>query len=333
MPIIKNIKNLSTLIEDNESLSKMTKKKKQSVKLNLQRKFELMGLTKIAVRCGECSSFLTFDHQIHITSHDERQKLMQANFCKNKFCPTCSKVNSLKVAMIVKQILEILGQKYQPIFVTLTIKNPSITRLRGAIELLNKSFARMTKTKRWMNSIVGFFRAIEYLGDNTPEGECHPHIHSILLVENNYFDRKSNKYITKDEWITMWRKALQVEYDPSIYIESIYDKMKEYSEISENLACALEVAKYCTTFADLQRLSDQDFGFLYRATKGARLYAFGGIFKDTKMQAVTDISHELSVDKQEWKTLETLFYKWVGNHYQLTETNPLTTEENNNGLA
>ena len=66
MPIIKNIKNLSTLIEDNESLSKMTKKKKQSVKLNLQRKFELMGLTKIAVRCGECSSFLTFDHQILI---------------------------------------------------------------------------------------------------------------------------------------------------------------------------------------------------------------------------------------------------------------------------
>ena len=85
MPIIKNLINLSSVIEHDQSITKMTHKKKQAVKLNLQRKFQLMGLTKISERCGDCGSYLTFDHQIHITSHAERMKLMEANFCKNRF--------------------------------------------------------------------------------------------------------------------------------------------------------------------------------------------------------------------------------------------------------
>ena len=328
MPIINKNTNLSTTIENEQSLEKLSAKKKLTVKLNLQRKFQLMGLTKISERCGDCGSYLSFDHQIHITSHDERMKLMEANFCKNRFCPTCSKINSLKVAMIVKQILDTLGDKYQVIFVTFTIKNPAICRLRGALDLLNKSFTRMTKTKRWISSIKGFFRAIEYLGDNTLSGQAHPHIHSILLVENDYFDRNSNKYITKSEWINMWRKALQVEYDPSIYIESIYDKMKEHKEIDANTASAFEVAKYCTTFTDLQKLSDEDFGYLYRATKGARLYAFGGVFKDCKSQAMIDLARERASEDRQWDTLERLVYTWLEGRYHLRKDQ----ENKSNGL-
>ena len=322
MHIIDNYIKLSTTIENEQSLEKLSAKKKQAVKLNLQQKFQQMGLTKLSERCGECGSFLTFDHQIHITSHDERMKLIKANFCKSKFCPTCSKLNSLKVAMIVKQILDILGNKYQPIFVTFTINNPSISRLRGALELLNKSFARLTKTKRWIGSIKGFFRAIEYLGDNTQAGQAHPHIHSILLVENNYFNKSSGSFIPTSEFVQMWRKALQVEYDPIVWVESIYDKMKEHKEIDANTAAAFEVAKYCTTFADLKRLSDKDFGYLYRATKGARLYAFGGVFKDCKSQAIIDLAHMKTDDKREWESLENLFYTWINNHYQLREDKP-----------
>ena len=317
MPIINNNTNLSTAISNEESIDKLTTKKKQAVKLNLQRKFQLMGLTKISERCGDCGSYLTFDHQIHITSHDERMKLMEANFCKNRFCPTCSKINSLKVAMIVKQILDTLGDKYQVIFVTFTIKNPPITRLRSSIELLNTSFRRLSNRKFWKDSIKGFFRAIEYLGDNTAEGQAHPHIHSILLVENDYFDKNSNKYITKDVWIEEWRKALRANYDPSIYIESIYDKMKEHKEIDANTASAFEVAKYCTTFADLQKLSDEDFGYLYRATRSTRLYAFGGVFKDCKSQAMIDLALSQASEDRQWDTLERLVYTWLEGRYHL----------------
>ena len=322
MGIINNNTNLSTAISNEESIDKLTTKKKQAVKLNLQRKFQLMGLTKISERCGDCGSYLTFDHQIHITSHDERMKLMEANFCKNRFCPTCSKINSLKVAMIVKQILDTLGDKYQPIFVTFTINNPSISRLRGAIELLNKSFARMSKTKRWIGSIKGFFRAIEYLGDDTPQGKAHPHIHSILLVENDYFDKSSGKFIPTSEFVQMWRKALRVNYDPIVWVESIYDKMKEHKEIDANTASAFEVAKYCTTFADLQKLSDEDFGYLYRATRSTRLYAFGGVFKDCKSQAMIDLARERASEDRQWDTLERLVYTWLEGRYHLREDQP-----------
>lgn len=328
MPIIKNLINLSSVIENDQSITKMTYKKKQSLKLDLQHKFQTMGFSKLACRCADCGTQLTFDKQQNFFDKDvHRLKLADANFCDNKFCPVCSRNNSLNVALTVEQILEIVGDRYQPIFVTFTIKNPAICRLRGALDLLNKSFTRMTKTKRWMNSIVGFFRAVEYLGDDTPEGQAHPHIHSILLVENDYFYKSSGKYITKDEWIIMWRKALRVDYDPSIFIESIYDKMKEHNNLSANLASALEVAKYCTTFADLQKLSDEDFGYLYRATKGARLYAFGGIFKELKIQAMIDNQYKQSDEKKEWKTLETLYFKWFKNHYQLKSQNIYQDQE------
>ena len=322
MHIIDNYIKLSTVIENEQSLEKLTRKKKQAVKLNLQRKFQLIGLTKISERCGECGNFLTFDHQVHITSHDERLKLIKANFCKNKFCPTCSKLNSLKVAMIVKQILDTLGDKYQVIFVTFTIKNPPITRLHSSIELLNTSFRRLSNRKFWKDSIKGFFRAIEYLGDNTQAGQAHPHIHSILLVENDYFDKSSNKYIKKDVWIEEWRKALRVNYDPSIYIESIYDKMKAHQEIDANTADAFEVAKYCTTFSDLNKLSDKDFGYLYRATRGTRLYAFGGVFKDCKSQAIIDLAREKANEDRQWDTLERLVYTWLEGQYHLREDKP-----------
>lgn len=328
MPIIKNLINLSSVIENDQSITKMTYKKKQSLKLDLQHKFQSMGFSKLACRCADCGTQLTFDKQQNFFDNNEhRLKLADANFCDNKFCPICSRNSSLKVALTVEQILEIVGNRYQPIFVTFTINNPKISRLKSSLKLIYQAFSRMIKTKRWKGSIVGFFRAIEYLGDDTPEGECHPHIHSILLVENDYFYKSSGKFIPTSEFVQMWRKALRVNYDPIVWVESVYDKMKEHNNLSANLASALEVAKYCTTFADLQKLSDEDFGYLYRATKGARLYAFGGVFKELKTQAMIDNQYEKSDEKKEWKTLETLYFEWFKNHYQLKSQNIYQDQE------
>lgn len=77
----------------------------------------------------------------------------------------------------------------------------------------------------------------------------------------------------------------------------------------------------------MQKLSDEDFGYLYRATKGARLYAFGGVFKELKTQAMIDNQYEKSDEKKEWKTLETLYFEWFKNHYQLKSQNIYQDQE------
>ena len=74
--------------------------------------------------------------------------------------------------------------------------------------------------------------------------------------------------------------------------------------------------------ADLQKLSDEDFGYLYRAICSTRLYAFGGVFKDCKSQAMIDLARERASEDRQWDTLERLVYTWLSGRYHLREDQP-----------
>lgn len=50
-------------------------------------------------------------------------------------------------------------------------------------------------------------------------------MHVLLCVENSYFKNKSN-YITQEEWVYLWQKALQVDYRPVANIKAIKPNKK-----------------------------------------------------------------------------------------------------------
>ncbi|BEG58309.1 hypothetical protein NHP21005_19970 (plasmid) [Helicobacter sp. NHP21005] len=60
-------------------------------------------------------------------------------------------------------------------FLTLTTKNAPLSDLRALSAHMSKSWKRLIETKAWQKSVLGYIRAIEYLGDETPNGECHLH--------------------------------------------------------------------------------------------------------------------------------------------------------------
>ncbi|WP_186297536.1 protein rep, partial [Staphylococcus haemolyticus] len=73
-----------------------------------------------------------------------------------------------------------------------------------------------------------------------------------LCVENSYFKNKAN-YITQEEWVDLWQKALQVNYRPVANIKAIKPNQKGDKDIQ---AAIKETSKYSVKSSDY--LTDDD---------------------------------------------------------------------------
>jgi plasmid rolling circle replication initiator protein Rep len=203
------------------------------------------------------------------------------------------------------------------IFLTLTIKNPLINELKQAVKHMNKSFQRMSETKAYKQAVLGHFKALEILGDNTPAGEAHPHFHCLLIVSKSYF--KSRYYLSQAKWQEMWKKALRVDYSPSVDVRKL--RVKKNSQLSKIQSAVYEVAKYSVKHTELTNRSDNDFKEIINQTYRMRFFATGGILKEMiNLQKVEDDLIDTDEEIQsEWVEIEELLYNWKNGDYILTK--------------
>lgn len=227
----------------------------------------------------------------------------------------CSWRNASQVAMeclyklnfLADQARQAHKSKPRVLFLTLTVKNPVLTDLRDTVNHINRSFKRLMELDR-TQCIKGYFRAFEFLGDHTPQGQAHPHLHVLLVVDSEYFDTNKDLYINQEEWVKLWKQSLRVDYDPLVDIKVVKPKKKNGKTMSSLLCASLECAKYCVTPADLISISQSDFKILYEQTKSLRQYVFGGVLRDIEY-----VKEELSQD--EWELISTEIYQWIKGKY------------------
>lgn len=232
---------------------------------------------KLNERMLSCASYLEFKLNIET----EEKKLHKAFFCRARLCTMCNWRRSKKIFGQVATIVNELEKfdKYEYIFLTLTLKNCSADELENTINLLNKSFNRMNDNNKKVKKICkGYFKAVE-VTYNKNENNYHPHIHCIMVVEKNYF--KSKDYIKKTEWEIIWQKYLQVDYLPMVDVRKV--KTANYKK------AVAEVSKYTVKSKDIllrdedgkinEKLTDKNILTLHFALKGKRLVSFGGIMK------------------------------------------------------
>jgi plasmid rolling circle replication initiator protein Rep len=126
------------------------------------------------------------------------KKLKRANFCRVRMCPMCGWRRSLKIAHQVKQIAydAMKNTDLCWLFLTLTMKNVIADKLSNEIDCYIKGFGKLSRRKRFKNSVLGFFRSLE-VTYNKEENTYHPHYHVLLAVSSRYFDGRN--YIRKDE--------------------------------------------------------------------------------------------------------------------------------------
>lgn len=292
-----------------ESLKKITLHKLIAEKINIAQMLEQSNRTE---RIEVCGSMLNFLKERNIVTDEVRRRLVKANFCKYRFCPMCQWRMARKVCREVLGRLRTINEAHNGVallFLTLTIKNEPLTELNCTVKLLSKAFYRMQQSKQYKDAVLGSIRAIEFLGDNTEQGECHPHFHCLLVVRKSYF--KKSDYINFEEWTALWQRSLRVDYRPIINVQRVKPKGK----MSAIVAAALEVVKYSVTSSDLEKLTKEDFQELDKQTRNIRQYNYSGELKDAE-PTFDDVE-----DESLWELLEEEYFQWKNGKYSKRKFN------------
>lgn len=292
-----------------ESLKKITLHKLIAEKVNIA---QMLQRDRRSEHIQVCGSMLQFLKERNLVSEEIRRRLVKGNFCKYRFCPMCQWRMARKVCREVLGRLRTIDEQHNGVallFLTLTIKNEPLTELNSTVKLLSKAFYRMQQLKQYKDAVLGSIRAIEFLGDNTEAGECHPHFHCLLVVNKSYF--KSRDYINFEEWTNLWQRSLRINYRPVINVQRVKPKGK----MSAIVAAALEVVKYSVTSSDLEKLSKEDFQELDKQTRNIRQYNYSGELKDAE-PTFDDIE-----DESLWELLEEEYYQWKNGQYSKRKFN------------
>ena len=180
--------------------------------------FSRIGKHNKAEKVRHCGSSLKFN--VCPSGHEKR--LSWANFCRVRLCPMCAWRRSLLVAHQIKTVAHeaVKRQPMRWLFLTLTIRNCRGDDLGDTISHLMKSWDRLARRKAFTDVVVGWFRSLE-ITRNLLEDTYHPHFHVLLGVKPSYF-RKG--YLKTEDWVSLWRECLQVDYDPICDIRIVRNK-------------------------------------------------------------------------------------------------------------
>lgn len=293
---------------------------KKLLSLSIMEKYQYFNKNKY-LDMEDCGQRLQFGLYKHKQTKEQEKHLEEMYTCKDRFCPFCNWRRARKLAIQSYDVLKAIEaqNKVRYIFATFTVKNCHTNDLSDTIGLMSDSFARMTKTKRFKGSILGFMRALEIPPQKDDNQFIHPHYHCLLVVPSKYFDTRLNMYIKQEEFIKMWQKALRADYAPSVDIRIIKGK-GENDAIAKAIA---ETIKYPLKSIDLKDMPVEIFEELVKQMKRKRALAFGGIIKEYRKRMILDdvehgdLVYEGFKNEDIWKRIQTLVYEFKNGKYGL----------------
>lgn len=211
---------------------------------------------------------------VRATYADETQRYF-AHHCCCRLCAVCSWKRSEKAGAQTFKIADAVLKDfpdYRFILLTLTQQNCLPEELEAELNQIGQAFKRMTLTKAFKAAVKGYCKAIE-ITHNLHDDTFHPHMHVILVVHRNYFHNQS--YIPHEQWVSMWQKALKIDYLPNVDIRRVKGQLAK---------AVAEVTKYAVKSSDY--IVPDRWEFTIRTVRlldsvlhNRRFFAFGGIFK------------------------------------------------------
>lgn len=259
---------------------------------------------KKSERMKTCANWLSFHRK-----DDGSMKLHDARFCRVRLCPICQWRRSLKTFVQMSQVLNIAkNDGYQFIFLTLTMRNCTSDALSDELTHILLSFNRLMKYKDVQKAVKGYYRGCE-VTHNIRTDEYHPHLHVILAVRPSYFSRS---YISHDKWVSLWQRALQVEYTPVVDVR----RCRGGSRVTA------EACKYAVKPSDILNFDDWDMTVdtlrvLDKALENRRFVGLGGILKEIHKKLHLDDMEEgdlvhVENEAQSDATVDEIVYFWNG---------------------
>lgn len=255
-----------------------------------------------------CSHFLDF------VDCNNELKLIRANFCKDRLCACCNYRRSKKIFYQVYTCVDYLKENYKFLFLTLTVPSVHSDMLSSTIFLLSRSFTKMLKRKKIKQNFLGTFRFLE-VTYNRRKDTYHAHLHVLVAVNNNYFDKKNNYYINRDYILKCWKECTNIDTITQVDIRKIYYN-KNKSNCNKLASACAEVAKYAVKssdfiFFDNQFLTDKVVFTLSNALYNKRQYSASGVFKDTLKLLNLFNDDLINISDTHCKRTSNLLYRYV----------------------
>ena len=246
------------MLYDTSSLMKCQVKKYSG--LNLARKIRYVApdVSSKIWYCGT-SIGLTYDGLI-----------ASANFCRNRFCPTCQWRRSVKLFRQNYECFEWIKKKYTGcrfVFLTLTVRNVPIDSLGSRLYDMSAAWNRFTQRRDFKRlGLLGWLRTLE-VTRNSDNGTYHPHFHVVLVVPSGCW-LPSHSW-----WLRCWQLAAR---DDSI-------KFVNLRVVDGSKSSIEEVSKYVVKDSDFTG-SDwvSEFPQLYKAMSHVRCLSAAGCWRHAR---------------------------------------------------
>ena len=192
--------------------------------------------------------------------------LVTGSYCKNKYCPVCSKAKEFKNKILIEELLKNFSDKtiLFATFTTKTITVKSIDEVKEQREKLTKAYSKLI---RKLKNVTGYIKKIEVVY-NEETNKLNIHIHSILLVKNY-----ANSYITQKKWLEYWQEATGDNTIKQVKIILISKEEKSLKKLSSYVA---------KENLDKMKISDEISNLFQVAEEKKRDITFGGDFKEAK---------------------------------------------------
>lgn len=273
-------------------------------------------------RVAVCGSSLHFAKNIYPDGTiDDNAVLKNALFCRDRLCPMCQWRRSLLVFGQVQSIMDIIRPDYKFAMLTLTVPNVSAEALPLEIQNLLYNLNLFFKYKDIKKVVCGYYRALE-ITVNRVNRTFHPHFHIVLALPKGY-STFSSEWLSRDEWLSLWKQATKDESITQVDIRFIKNLEKAVAEVAK-----YTVKSNQYIFPEDPDLTDFCVFNLAKALHGVRLYGFGGIFRDVhKKLLMQDVESEGAdlVGTQKSKLLKELpwlvsVYAWLKSDYLLEKS-------------
>jgi len=113
----------------------------------------------------------------------------------------------------------------------------------------------------------------------------HPHLHVLIAVRPQFFDKRHSLYISHQQWLVLWRGAMRDERITQVHVCKVKPKRTGEDKIA---GAAAEVAKYTVTAKALIQATPNEtakvVGYIHVGLRGRRLVQFGRLFSGIKKE-------------------------------------------------
>ena len=196
--------------------------------------------------------------------------IASANFCKNRFCPTCQWRRSVKLFRQNYECFEWIKDKYPGcrfVFLTLTVRNVPIDTLSSRLADMSDAWHRFTMRRDFKSlGLLGWLRVLE-VTRNSDSGTYHPHFHVVLVVPAGCW------LPDHSWWLRCWQLAARDEFIMFVNLR-VVDGSKSSIE---------EVSKYVVKDSDFAGSAwVPEFPQLYKALSNVRCFCPAGCWRDTR---------------------------------------------------